>query len=42
MAYYGQYEQDRFLYETFFKNKKNGVFVDIGAHDGLYLMYLNS
>jgi FkbM family methyltransferase len=27
-------QQDRFLNEHFFKNKKNGVFIDIGAHDG--------
>lgn len=33
--YYSQYEQDKFLNEVLFKNKKNGVFVDIGANDGV-------
>lgn len=32
--FYSQYGQDSFIYEHFFKDKKNGVFVDIGAHDG--------
>ena len=32
--YRSQYEQDRILNETYFKNKVGGVFVDIGAHDG--------
>lgn len=35
MNYSSQYGQDRFLNENFFKNKKNGIFVDIGAHDGM-------
>ncbi|MDP3889520.1 MAG: FkbM family methyltransferase [bacterium] len=33
--YYSQCQQDKFINEFFFKNKKNGVFVDIGAHDGM-------
>lgn len=33
--YYGQYEQDKILNERFFKNKKNGVFCDVGAHNGI-------
>lgn len=33
MKYYGQYEQDKYL-DKLFKQKKNGIFVDIGAHDG--------
>ncbi|WP_413666206.1 FkbM family methyltransferase [Mucilaginibacter sp. Mucisp86] len=33
--YYSQYQQDKFLNEVLFKNKKNGVFVDIGANDGV-------
>ena len=37
MDYKSQYNQDRFLNENFFKNKKNGVFIDIGAHDGVSL-----
>lgn len=32
--YKSQIEQDRYLNETFFHNKKNGVFIDIGAYDG--------
>jgi len=33
--YYSQFGQDKFIYETFFKGKKGGVFLDIGAHDGI-------
>ena len=33
--YYSQHKQDQFLNEKFFKNKKNGFFIDIGAHDGV-------
>lgn len=33
--YYSQCEQDKYVNETFFKDKKNGVFVDIGAHSGI-------
>ena len=32
--YHSQYNQDQVLNETFFKNARNGIFVDIGAHDG--------
>lgn len=35
LQFFSQYEQDRYVYETFFKDKKNGVFIDIGAHDGM-------
>lgn len=35
MIYYSQYQQDKFLNQNFFFNKKGGVFVDIGAHDGI-------
>jgi FkbM family methyltransferase len=35
MRYYGQHELDRVIYETFFKEKKNGFFVECGAFDGL-------
>lgn len=35
--FYSQYQQDQYVYENFFKNKKNGIFVDIGAHDGITL-----
>lgn len=33
--YYSQLGQDRYVHEHFFKNKRNGVFVDIGAYDGI-------
>ena len=33
--YYSQYEQDKFLNEVIFKNKKKGTFLDIGANDGI-------
>jgi len=32
--YYSQVSQDRFVNETFFKNKRGGVFIEIGAYDG--------
>jgi len=34
MSYSSQLGQDRYLNENYFKNKTNGVFVDVGAHDG--------
>ncbi len=33
MQYHGQYQQDKLL-NKILKGKRNGVFVDIGAHDG--------
>lgn len=33
--YKSQAGQDQFINETFFHDKKNGVFLDIGAHDGM-------
>jgi FkbM family methyltransferase len=33
--YYSQFGQDKFLNEYIFKNKRNGIFVDIGALDGI-------
>jgi len=38
--YYSQYNQDKILNTRIFKNKKNGFFIDIGAHDGI--TYSNS
>lgn len=35
--YYSQFGQDKYLNEIIFKNKKNGFFVDIGAHNGIKL-----
>ena len=34
-AYYGQFMQDKFLNEQIFKDKKNGIFIEIGAYDGI-------
>jgi FkbM family methyltransferase len=33
--YYSQYKQDKFLHKYFFKDFKGGVFVDVGAYDGI-------
>lgn len=33
--YHGQVQQDKFLNENLFKNRKGGFFVDVGAHDGV-------
>lgn len=35
--YHSQCGQDKFFNELLFKNKKNGLFVDVGAHDGISL-----
>ena len=37
MKYYSQYGQDRWLYETFYKNKKDGFFLEVGCIDGIHL-----
>jgi len=34
-AFNSQCGQDSFVYHTFFKNKTDGVFMDIGAHNGI-------
>ncbi len=34
MRFYSQVGQDRYLLESFFRGKRNGVFLDIGAYDG--------
>ena len=34
MKFYSQSGQDRFLLENFFRGKRGGVFVDVGAYDG--------
>lgn len=35
MSYYSQWEQDKWLNEHIFHGKRNGVFIDVGAHDGI-------
>jgi FkbM family methyltransferase len=34
MKFYSQFQQDRFAYENYLKDKNKGYFVDIGAFDG--------
>jgi FkbM family methyltransferase len=34
MTFYSQFKQDKILEEMVFKGYKNGVFVDVGAHNG--------
>src|SRR5947207_13570279 len=34
VKFYSQVGQDRFLLENFFRGKRGGVFLDIGAYDG--------
>jgi len=36
-TFYSQYCQDRSLENCIFKSFKNGVFMDVGAHDGVDL-----
>ena len=38
--YYSQCGEDAFLNNNFFKNKKNGVYVELGALDGV--LYSNT
>lgn len=33
--FYSQHGQDQFLYQHFFQEKQNGIFVEFGAHDGI-------
>ena len=35
MEFYSQVGQDRQLYERFFKDRRGGIFVDVGAYDGV-------
>lgn len=35
VIYFSQYKQDKFFNEVIFANKKDGFFIDIGAHDGI-------
>jgi hypothetical protein len=34
MKFSSQVGQDRFLFDHFFRGKRDGVFVDVGAYDG--------
>ena len=35
--YYSQCGEDKFLNDTFFKNKKNGVYIELGALNGVLI-----
>ena len=36
--FYGQFKQDEYVYNTFFKNKKEqGFFLEIGASNGIHM-----
>lgn len=34
-SYPSQFGQDKYAHEHFFQNKRDGIFVDVGAHDGI-------
>jgi FkbM family methyltransferase len=34
MQFYSKVGQDQFIFNSFFRGKRNGVFVDVGAYDG--------
>ena len=34
-GYFSQHGQDKFLNEQIFKGKKSGIFLEVGAHDGI-------
>lgn len=40
MTFYGQALEDQFLYETYFKDKTNGAYIELGALDGV--LYSNT
>jgi FkbM family methyltransferase len=40
MTFYGQALEDKFLYENYFTNKRNGTYLELGALDGI--LYSNT
>lgn len=34
--FYSEDKQDEYVYKSYFKNKKKGFFIDIGAHNGIH------
>ena len=40
MTYYSQHEEDKFLNDNIFKNKKDGTYIELGALDGI--LYSNT
>ncbi len=34
-TYFSQFQQDKFIHEEYFPEVKNGVFVEVGAHNGI-------
>lgn len=37
MEYVSQFGQDKFVLEEIFPGKKDGTFIEVGAHDGIYI-----
>lgn len=35
LEFYSQHGQDKYIFDNFFKDKKNGIYVDIGATNGI-------
>lgn len=40
MTFYGQAQEDQYLYNTYFNTKKNGKYIELGAMDGI--LYSNT
>lgn len=40
MTFYSQCEEDKYMYENYFKNKRNGFYIELGALDGV--LYSNT
>jgi hypothetical protein len=40
MNYYSQCGEDEYIYNNYFKNKKNGKYIELGALDGV--LYSNT
>jgi hypothetical protein len=38
-TYYSQVDQDRILNDAVFCGMRDGIFVDVGAHDGFYVKF---
>jgi FkbM family methyltransferase len=36
MSFYSQCGEDKFLNDNYFKNKKNGIYIELGAVDGIF------
>tara|TARA_B100000676_G_scaffold284088_1_gene311433 strand:- start:7715 stop:8419 length:705 start_codon:yes stop_codon:yes gene_type:complete len=38
---FSQFGQDKYVIENIFKGKKNGFYIDVGAHDGVFISNTN-